>query len=313
MAQSVGLIWGIVTLTFLLLHLAPGDPADRFLRPEIDPKTVAILRHNFGLDEPLLAQYGKWLARLAHGDLGHSLATGQPVIEILREALPATFQLTALALCLDLFLGSLLGAVAALRKYSLADQVISHGGLVLYSLPTFWLALMLVLLFSLKLGWLPSSHMTSVGAETWPLWAKVADRLRHLILPVGVLGLTGAASTSRYMRATFNEVLQQDFIRVARAKGLNEERILFKHALRNALLPLVTLFGLSFPFLLGGAFVVESIFAWPGMGRVSLEAAFARDYPVVLATNLVAAVMVVLGNLVADLLYGVVDPRLRNT
>jgi len=232
------------------------------------------------------------------------------VADILAEAIPATLQLTGLALFLNLFLGCIAGAFAGIYSERRLGQIIDFTSLSIYSIPTFWLSLVGILVFSLKLHWLPSSQMASLFVADG-FWDNALDRVRHLLLPVLVLGLGGAAATARYVRANLRQVLQQDFIRLARAKGLRKRRIYLQHALRNALIPVATLLGLYLPLLLGGAFVVEVIFAWPGMGRVTYEAVFAKDYPVIMAVNLIAATMVILGNFVSDLLYQWLDPRLR--
>jgi peptide/nickel transport system permease protein len=211
---------------------------------------------------------------------------------------------------MNFMLGGLFGAVSGAYSQRLAGRVLNSFSLVIYSVPTFWLALILILLFSVELQWLPSSQMHFWWLEGAGFWRKLFDRIQHLILPVAVLGLTGAAA-SRYVRAQMIDVLQQDYIRLAHAKGLTKSRVLFHHALKNALLPVVTLLGLYFPFLLSGALVVEVIFAWPGMGRVAYEALFAKDYPVLFAVNFIAAAMVIIGNLLADALYQFVDPRTR--
>ncbi|MBA2571571.1 MAG: ABC transporter permease, partial [Gemmatimonadetes bacterium] len=211
--------------------------------------------------------------------------------------------------------------VQAVRQYSIADNVLTFVALFFYSMPGFWLALMLILLFSLKAsqwGWpqwliFPASQMTSVGAEFLTPWEQFTDRVKHLVLPATALGIGAAAGVARYMRGSMLEVIHQDFIRTARAKGLSERTVVFKHALRNALIPIVTLLGLYLPFLLSGAVLVETIFAWPGMGRLIVDAIFQRDYPLVLATSFVISAMVVFGNLLSDVLYAVVDPRIRNS
>jgi peptide/nickel transport system permease protein len=233
------------------------------------------------------------------------------VVEILRETIPNTLVLTIWALLLDLILGVVIGVISAIRQYSWVDNTITVGALFIYSMPGFWLGLMLIILFSLKLGWLPASQMESVDAEYMTAFGRQVDRARHLILPVFVLGIASAASVARYMRGSLLEVIRQDYIRTARAKGLPERAVIFKHALLNAMIPIITLLGLYLPFLLSGAVVTETIFAWPGMGRLTIGAIFARDYPVVMAANLLAGIMVVGGNLLADVLYGIVDPRIR--
>ncbi len=303
-------VWGVLTLTFLLIHLAPGDPASLYLRPEINPETVANIRREMGLNLPLWKQYFVWLAAVAHGNFGISFFQHRPVAEILGEALPNTLQLTAVVFLLQLCLGVALGAVAALKRDSLVDTLINGGLLFVYSMPGFWLALIAILVFSLKLGWLPSSQMATLGMAGG-VWAICVDRLRHLVLPSLVLAAPFTAATARFVRNSLIEALSQKYIRTALAYGLSRRRVLFKYALKNALLPLVTLFGLNLPFLLGGSVVIEHIFAWPGLGRITVAAIMSHDFPVILASTFVAALAVVAGNQLSDLLYLLVDPRIR--
>ncbi|MFN8176502.1 MAG: ABC transporter permease [bacterium] len=308
---SIPLLWALATATFFVVRLAPGDPLAMYYNPDIDPSVMQTMRQHLGLDAPLHVQYVKWLAAVAHGELGISFSYHRPVADVLREAIPNTLALTGLSLALILVVGVLVGVVSAVRQYSFLDHAATLGSLFVYSMPGFWLGLMLILVFSLKLHLLPASQMQSVDAEFLSQPARLLDRVRHLVLPVFVLGVASAASVARFTRGSLLDVIRADYVRTARAKGLSERRVIFRHALVNALIPVITLLGLYFPFLLSGAVVTETIFAWPGMGRVTVAAIFARDYPVVMATNLVAGVMVVAGNLLADVLYAVVDPRIR--
>ncbi|MDP6528784.1 MAG: ABC transporter permease [Gemmatimonadota bacterium] len=308
---SIPLVWALATLTFFIIRLAPGDPMAMYFNPEIDPSVMETVRVRLGLDQPLHVQYVKWLGALAQGEFGVSFSHHRPVAEILAETVPNTLILTFLALLLDLVVGVAVGLVSAARQYSWIDNVLTLGALFVYSMPGFWLGLVLIIVFSLKLGILPASQMASVDAEYMAFLPRLWDRALHLVLPVFVLGIASAASVARFMRGSLLEVIRQDYIRTARAKGLPERVVVFRHALRNALIPLVTLLGLYIPFLMSGAVVTETIFAWPGMGRLTVGAIFARDYPVVMAVNLIAGVMVVGGNLIADVLYAVVDPRIR--
>jgi len=307
--QSVLLVWLVLTLTFFLLHLAPGDPMARYDDPEMDPRAVLEMRRQFGLDRPVGEQYVRWMASFARGDFGTSLRYERPVSELLFEAIPNTLRLTVAAFVVYIVLGVSIGLLSAAKKDTFTDRASSVGSLLLYSIPSFWLALMLIMLFSLKLGLLPSSHMESIDAETLSGIALLLDRLEHLVLPAFVLGVASAASMARYMRGSMIDVLRQEYIRTARAKGLAEKRVLMKHALKNAAMPVVTITGMSIPFLLGGAVVTEKIFSWPGMGLLMVESIYTRDYPVVLAVNFIVAVMVILGNLLADLGYAALDPR----
>lgn len=308
--QSLLLILIVLTITFFLLHLAPGDPLDKYYHPDISPETVEMIREQLGLDKPVVVQYFKWMGSFVRGDFGMSLRYDRPVRSLLAEAIPNTLRLTVAALLLHIVIGVFLGIFSAVKRYTIFDRLNTVGALFIYSIPSFWLALMLILLFSLKLGLLPSSHMQSLDAMELGGFALFADSLRHLVLPAVVLGVASAASMARYMRGSMLDVLREDYIRTARAKGLSERSVMLKHALKNAALPIVTIIGLSLPFLLGGAVVVEKIFSWPGMGRLAVDAIYARDYPVVLACNAVVATMVILGNLLADVAYALIDPRI---
>lgn len=311
--QAVPLLLGIATITFFIVHVAPGDPMDMFLEPrlrrQMDPEAIELLRQKFGLDQPVHVQFVKWIGNVAQGDLGESFRYRRPVASLIAERVPYTLQLAVLALLFDALIGIALGIFAAVKQYSLADKTVTLSSLVVYSIPGFWLALMLVLVFSVNLGWFPTSQTRSLDYELLSWGGKVADRLWHLALPVFVLGVASAAGTARYVRNRLLEVLSEEYVLAARARGLPERRVILKHALRNALIPILTIYGMSLPFLLGGAVLIEKVFAWPGMGLLAVEAIGARDYPVILATTMIAAVLVVLGNLLADVTYALADPR----
>jgi peptide/nickel transport system permease protein len=309
--QALLLIWGVLTLTFFLAHLSPGDPMDRYLSPRIPPETVALIRQQFGLDQPLHVQYFKWLRQWLQADWGYSLTQHRPVAKVLAEAIPATLQLTIPVLLLNFVLGISLGALAAFYRNRWPDRLLSNSALAAYCMPSFWLGLLLILVFAVKLEWLPNSQASSLFAENMDALTALKDRLRHLLLPMLTLALPAAAATARYVRENLIAVLESNFIRLARAKGLSPWQLVIRHALPHALLPLISLLGLSLPFLFGGAFLTEIIFAWPGMGRVTLEAIFSRDYPVVLAATGLSAIMVIAGNFIADVLYRFADPRIR--
>lgn len=311
--QAVPLLLGVATVTFLIVHLAPGDPMDMFFDHRYlgntDPEVIELIRQKYGLDQPLHVQYVKWLGNLLQGDLGESFTHRRPVSALLAEAIPYTLQLTVLALLLDALVGIALGIFSAVKQYSVLDKTVTIGSLIIYSLPSFWLALMLVLVFSVNLGWFPTSQTRSLDYEFLSWFEKLADLAWHLVLPVFVLGIASAAGTARYMRSRLLEVLNEEYVLAARARGLKERAVILKHALRNALIPIITIYGLSLPSLLGGAVIIETIFALPGMGRLALLAVQARDYPVILAATMIAAVLTVIGNLVADVTYALVDPR----
>jgi peptide/nickel transport system permease protein len=307
----VPLVWALATLTFFLIRLAPGDPVAMYYDPAIAPEVMEAVRARLGLDEPLHIQYARWLFSLARGELGISFQSQRPVVEMLSETIPNTLLLTFWALVLNLVVGIAVGVVSAVRHRTWVDHTTTLGALFVHSMPGFWLGLMLIILFSLKLDLLPASQMQSVNAEFLSFPARAWDRFLHFVMPVVVLGIGSAAAVARYVRGSLLDVIRQDYIRTARAKGAGKGQVIFRHALKNALLPVITLLGLYLPFLVSGAVVTETIFAWPGMGRLTVQAIFARDYPVIMATNLLSALVVVGGNLLADVLYGIVDPRIR--
>lgn len=300
----------MLSLTFLFVHLAPGDPASLYIRPEIAPEVVENIREQMGLHRPLWQQYLAWLGEFARGRFGVSFVQHRPVQEVLREAIPNTLLLTGTSFLLQLMLGILLGGFMAVRCGSLLDRGARLLLLIIYSIPGFWLAILAVSFVAVKWGWLPSSHMQSIAAGPG-FWQLCLDRARHLVLPATILSLPFIAFTAKIIRGTLLDVLGRDYIRTAKAYGLRRRRIFFKYALKNALLPLASLAGTYLPFLLGGAVIIETVFAWPGMGRITIDALFAHDYPVILATTFIAALTVVLGNLFSDLLYAVLDPRIK--
>ncbi|MCQ1529107.1 ABC transporter permease [Lutispora saccharofermentans] len=305
--QSIPLLLLITIISFLIINLAPGDPAAMFINPEKMTKVdIETIRHNLGLDKPLHIRYILWLKNMLKGDLGISFFKNRPVTEILMEALPNTIVLSIAATLLSIVIAIPAGIISALKRNTGWDYTFSTISFVGVSIPSFWFALMLLLVFGAKLGWLPIGGMRTNYEEF-----VLADRLRHLILPTIVLGFGNMATDMRYMRSAMLEVIRQDYIKTARSKGLAEKVVIFKHALRNALLPLITLFGFMIPGLIGGAAITESIFAWPGIGRIVVEANFTRDYPIIMGELVFTAVLVVLGSLIADVLYAIADPRIK--
>ena len=309
--QAIPILLGASTLIFFLMHAAPGDPTSIYIRPDIDPVVIEQMRKNLGLDQPVHVQYVRWLSSFARGDFGFSFSQKRPIIDIIKDTLPNTLLLSSVALVIIFSVGVLVGTIQAVRQYSWVDNVATVGAFFFYSMPSFWFGLMLILLLSYKFQLLPASQMTSVNFEFLPAGEQWVDRLKHLLMPALALGIGSAASVARYMRSGMLEQIRQDYVRTARAKGLSERVVVFKHAMRNALIPIITLLGLTLPFLVGGAVLIETIFAWPGMGRLIVTAIFQRDYPVVLAIAFVSSIMVILGSLIADILYSVVDPRVR--
>lgn len=312
LAASIAIVVAVVTITFVLIHLAPGDPFVPRGDQTLDAAVIQELRRQFRLDDPIHIQYVAYLGQLARGNLGVSFAQHRSVGAILAEAVPNTLLLTVAALLIDLLLGLALGVYQSLRVNRLPDVVLGNATLFIYSFPTFWLGLILLLVFGLWLRWFPIGGMRDlVLCPSVDSLRCAVDVLHHLVLPAVTLGLVGAAGTARFQRAAMLEVARQDYVRTARAKGAPESRVVLRHQLRNALLSFITRFGLAFPFLLTGAVLTETIFAWPGMGRIATEGILRRDYPVVTAVALAASVFVVAGSLAADLLLGAADPRVR--
>ena len=310
--QAVPILIGASTIIFFLMHAAPGDPTSIYLgNPNIDARVIEQMRENLGLDQPVHIQYVKWISSFLQGEFGYSFSQKRPIADILKDTIPNTLILSGVALAIIFVLGVVIGTVQAVRQYSWGDNLATALAFFFYSMPSFWFGLMLILLFAYKLQWLPASQMTSVNYEFMSGSAQLTDRLKHLLMPALALGVGGAASVARYMRSGMLEQVHQDYVRTARAKGLSEGKVIFKHAMRNALIPVITLLGLFLPFLMAGSVLIETVFAWPGMGRTIVTAIFQRDYPVVLATAFVISVMVILGNLIADVLYSIVDPRIR--
>lgn len=303
---------GVVTLTFFLLRLAPGNPVERLLGPTATPEQLAGQRRALGLDRPLAAQYATWVGRFARGDWGTSIATGRPVGETIAAAWPPTVRLVLLSLVLSYLLGLAVGVIQSTRSGSRLDTALSVATVTLFAVPGYWLGLMLVMVFTYVLGVLPAFGAAGLDADYLTGWARIADQLRHLALPLATLTLVGVGGAARFVRGAMLDVREAPFITTAQAKGLSPARVAVRHVLRNALIPVVTLLGLSLPALFSGAVFVEAVFAWPGVGRVLVEAVQARDYPVVMAATTASAGMVVLGNLLADLLVAWVDPRIRH-
>jgi len=303
---------GVATLVFVLMETAPGDPADLIIgeRP-VPPEVRQRIEQAYGFDQPAPTRYARWIGSLFRGELGWSQSRSKPVVQVLADTVPPTLWLTGTALLLNVSLGLLLGIVSAAYRDRWPDRALTLGSLFLYAMPAFWLGLMAVLALSYWLPVFPTASMSSVGAQEWHWIARLADRLWHLILPASVLGIASAAAMTRFVRAGLLHALGQEFVRAARARGIAPRRVLLAHALRNALIPVVNLVGLSLPILLSGSLVTEVVFAWPGMGRLTYDAIHAHDMSVVLATTLIATLMVLLGNLVADLTMPAVDPRIR--
>lgn len=312
LAKSVVVIFAIVVVNFLLIHAAPGDPASVIAGESgmADQKFVEQLRHQFGLDKPLPEQLWIYVSSVAQGDLGFSHRQQRPVAGLILERLPATLLLTLTAFVFAIVSGILMGVLAARRVGTIADTVVTVLALTFYATPLFWVGLMLVLVFSVWLDWLPSFGMNTVDAHSTGL-AAAWDTAHYLVLPALTLGLFYTAVYTRLTRASMLEVADQDFVKTARAKGAGERRILWRHVLRNALLPIITFAGIQAGQLVGGSILVETVFAWPGIGRLAFDALLARDYSLLLGVFFMTSVLVIVFNLLTDLLYLVVDPRVE--
>jgi peptide/nickel transport system permease protein len=304
--QSVLVLFLITLLTFVLIHAAPGGPTQIFLSPGLSQEAAKVQAHNLGLDRPLPVQYLYWLGDLLKGDLGYTFKNHLPVGDILWPTVGNTIVLMGVAWILSLVIAIPWGIHNSTAEYGISDQLASIISYLGFAMPTFWFGIILQEVFSLKLDLLPLSDMWTMGKE-----GHIGNLLLHLVLPVTVLTLGFLASYVKYSRSSMLEVLEQDYIRTARAKGLPERRVVFRHALRNALIPIITVMGLDLPILVAGAALTESVFNWPGMGRLFVEMAVAREYSVLMSITLITAVIVIIGNLIADILYALVDPRVQ--
>jgi peptide/nickel transport system permease protein len=308
LGQSLMLLFIVSMIGFAILHLAPGGPLSQFAAGgDMTQADLDRIAEQLGLNRPLPVQYLEWLWRMLTGDWGRSYRDQQPVLHVIASHLGATLELMLTSTLLAMLLGAWVGILGAIKRYSLFDSLATVGAMIALSIPTFWFGLVIIYVFSVGLGWLPAGNRYTVGDGSF------LNQLHHLIGPCIVLALVSTAVWSRYMRSSMLEVVNQDYIRTARAKGVPERQILMRHALRNALLPMITITGLHVPTLLSGALVTETVFTWPGMGRLFLDSIGYRDYPVVMGILMFTAVLVLLGSLLADLLYGVADPRVSRS
>ncbi|MDD2366828.1 MAG: ABC transporter permease [Desulfuromonadaceae bacterium] len=311
----IPLMLGITLITFTVIHLAPGEPVDMqtAMNPKVGKEARERLTRFYGLDKPLHEQYFNWVGKLVRLDLGRSFSSdGRPVLDKIKERLPVTLSLNIIALFLEFGLAVPIGILAATRRDSLLDKGITVFVFIGFAVPTFWLALLLMYFFGVRLGWLPISGLHTLGSDNWGMWSYLWDMAKHLIMPVMVASFGSLAGLSRYMRSAMLNVVSQDYITTARAKGLSESVVIYKHALRNALLPLITLLGFSIPGLIGGSVIFETIYAIPGMGQLFYQGVMSRDYPVVMGILVIGAFLTLFGNLAADLCYAVADPRIRH-
>jgi peptide/nickel transport system permease protein len=310
----IPLLLGITLISFVVIHLAPGTPTDMqtTLNPKASLEAQKRLQELYGLDKPLMVQYWDWLSRLSRLDFGRSFSSDRrPVWDKIKERIGITLGLNLMSLIIILLVAIPIGVIAAYRAHSWFDKGTTLFVFFGFAMPTFWLALLLIMFFGVYLDWLPISGLTSLNFRQFTLWGKIQDLAAHMTLPVLVAAFGGLAGMSRYMRGNMLEVIRQDYIITARAKGLPERVVIFKHALRNALLPVITILGLSVPGLIGGSVIFETIFAIPGMGQLFYGAVMARDYPLVMAELVIGAVLTLMGNMLADVGYALVDPRIR--
>jgi peptide/nickel transport system permease protein len=312
---AIPLLLGITFVSFVVIHLAPGEPVpggEEELSRQLPREVVEKIRELYGLDKPIHVQYWNWLTRIARLDFGRSFQPdGRPVLTKISERLPITLFLNVVELAIIVVLAVPIGMLSATRQYSLFDKVTTLFVFVGFATPDFWLALLLMILFGVQLGWLPISGLRSLNWEYLSFSQQQWDFVSHLILPIAVATFGGLAGLSRYMRQSMLETVRQDYVQTARAKGLSERVVIGKHALRNALLPVVTILGLSLPGLIGGSVIIESIFAIPGMGQLMVQGVFARDYPLIMGNLVIVATLTLVANLFADVVYGLVDPRIR--
>lgn len=304
--QMIPILIGVSILMFAVIKATPGDPFSYLAGPRIKKAQIDQMKRNLGLDKPLPLQYINWVKETATGNLGYSLRTGEEVKSLLKKRIPNTLILTMTAFVIGVGLAIPIGVISATRPYSLIDYAATTFAFMGISLPSFFTALIAIFFFAYTLRWVPPNQMTTPG-EPFNLW----DMLHHLILPATVLGLREIASFSRYTRGSMMETMRQDYVRTARSKGVSERIVIYKHAFRNSMIPIVTLLGFTLPDLFGGAVIFETLFTWPGMGQLSVEAVNNRDFPLLMVTNMFFAILVLLGNLMADVLYVVVDPRIR--
>lgn len=306
LGQGIVLLWLVSILGFAMLHLVPGGPLSQFANtPGMSDADMARLATQLGLDRPLPVQYLEWAMGLLQGDWGRSYRDDNPVLAVIASRIGATLWLMVTATIISVMLGVAIGVISAVRRHTVFDQAVTIGAMIALSIPTFWFGLVVIYVFSIKLRWLPPGNMAPVGEESFLVY------LHHLIGPAMVLALVTTATWSRFMRSSILDVISQDYVRTALAKGLSGRAILLGHVMRNAMLPMITLAGLEIPTLLSGALVTETVFTWPGMGRLFLDSIAYRDYPVVMGMLMFTAMLVILGSLIADILYVVVDPRIR--
>jgi len=303
--QSIPMLIAISIVSFLLIKLAPGDPVQAYITPEMGPVDIENIREKMGLNDPIYIQYIRWITNVLKGDLGYSLVNHRPVAEQIVERLPATIGLMLSSLLFSTAIGIIIGLISAANQNKILDQVVTIASYIGISIPSFWFAMMLTYFLSLKLNLLPSIGMRTIGVHsTW-------DLIKHTIMPILVLSIQNIAVIARYIRSSTISQLKEDYVIVELASGASKGEVLYKYVLKNALLPVITILGMSLPSVVSGAFITESIFGWPGMGQLGMNAIFSYDYPLIMAITMFASIMLILGNLLSDILYGIADPRIK--
>lgn len=304
-AQAIPMIIVISIVSFMLIRIAPGDPVTAHISPESSIEDIEKIRENMGLNDNYLVQYTRWSKFILKGDFGYSYSNHRPVLKQITERIPATLGLMASAMILSIVLGTIIGLVSAMNKGGIFDRIFVLLSYVGISIPSFWFGMMLIHLLSLKFNLLPSIGMRTIGINTF------SDLVRHAIMPILTLSISDTAVISRYVRTRTIEQIDEDYVMTEIAQGASKKEVFFKSILKNSLLPLITIVGMSLPSLVSGAFITESIFGWPGLGQLGMNAIFSYDYPMIMATTMFASLLLILGNLISDILYGLVDPRIK--
>lgn len=305
LAQSIPMIITISIVSFLLIRVAPGDPVRALVTPESSFEDIERIREAMGLNDNYLVQYARWAKAVLQGDFGYSFSNHRPVLEQIVERLPQTLGLMVSALIISLVIGTIIGIISAMNNGGVFDKIFTFLSYVGISIPSFWFAMILIHILSLKLGWLPSIGMRTLGVET------TADLIKHSIMPVLTLSISDTATISRYVRARVVSELKEDYVMTEKAQGFSKTDLFFKSILKNSLLPIITILGMGLPRLISGAFITESIFGWPGLGQLGMNAIFKYDYPLIMATTMFASLLLIFGNLLSDILYMIVDPRIK--
>lgn len=301
----IPMLFFISIISFVLMKTAPGDPLQAYITPQMNPDDIERIRQNMGLDKPVILQYFKWLINALQGNLGYSMISHRPVIQVILERIPNTLIITLIALILSILVAIPVGLYAGYKKNSIVDNVLNIVSYIGISIPSFWFAMILIYIFSVKLGLLPSVGMRTAGVDT------TMDLLKHMIMPVIVLSYYNLCIFTRYIRSSTISQLREDYVLTQMAYGATTKEILFKHVLKNTLLPVITIFAMALPQLITGAFITETIFGWPGMGQLGINSVFGYDYPVVMGITMISSLMLILGNLLADILYQLIDPRIK--